>query len=64
MEITKRESSTGLFCPEIRSIKASGFNQKRCADAAFVRGLPFMVLTKRGLDKYMDAPAKDKKKKN
>lgn len=53
MEITKRESKTGLFYPGIRSIKATGFNQRRCADAAFVRGLPFMVLSKRGLDKYI-----------
>ncbi|HUW55311.1 MAG TPA: argininosuccinate synthase [Planctomycetota bacterium] len=56
MTITKRESKTGLFCPEIRSIKASGFNQQRCADAAFVRGLPFMVLSRRGLDKYIGTP--------
>jgi len=57
MEITKRASKTGLFFPEIRSIKATGFNQKRCADAAFIRGLPFMVLSKRGLDKYMGKKA-------
>ncbi|KPJ56701.1 MAG: argininosuccinate synthase [Planctomycetes bacterium DG_58] len=54
MELVKRESRTGLFYPEIRSIKATGFNQQRCADAAFVRGLPFMVLSKRGLEKYID----------
>ncbi|HUV38012.1 MAG TPA: argininosuccinate synthase [Planctomycetota bacterium] len=58
MRITARASSSGLFCPEIRSIKASGFNQQRCADAAFIRGLPYMVLSKRGLDKYIDVPAK------
>jgi len=47
IEITSRASDTGLFYPEIRSIKASGFNQQRCADAAFIRGLPYMILAKR-----------------
>ncbi len=46
-EITGRESKTGLFFPEIRSIKATGFDQRQCADAAFVRGLQFVVLAKR-----------------
>jgi argininosuccinate synthase len=47
IEIVRRESKTSLFSPEIRSIKATGFDQKRCADAAFVRGLPFEILAKR-----------------
>jgi argininosuccinate synthase len=47
MEIVNRESKTSLFSPEIRSIKATGFDQRRCADAAFVRGLPFEILAKR-----------------
>jgi argininosuccinate synthase len=47
IEIIHRESKTGLFSPEIRSIKATGFDQRRCADAAFVRGLPFEILAKR-----------------
>ncbi|HYA92528.1 MAG TPA: argininosuccinate synthase [Thermodesulfobacteriota bacterium] len=47
IEIVNRESKTSLFSPEIRSIKATGFDQKRCADAAFVRGLPFEILAKR-----------------
>jgi argininosuccinate synthase len=47
IEIIQRESKTSLFSPEIRSIKATGFNQKRCADAAFIRGLPFEILAKR-----------------
>jgi len=45
--ITYRESKTSLFTPEIRSIKASGFNQKVSRDAAKVRGLPFEILAKR-----------------
>ncbi|MGA2517694.1 MAG: argininosuccinate synthase [Thermodesulfobacteriota bacterium] len=47
IEIINRESKTSLFSPEIRSIKATGFDQRRCADAAFVRGLPFEILAKR-----------------
>ncbi|HUL29324.1 MAG TPA: argininosuccinate synthase, partial [Thermodesulfobacteriota bacterium] len=47
IEIVNRESKTSLFSPEIRSIKATGFDQRRCADAAFVRGLPFEILAKR-----------------
>ena len=47
IEILERQSASSLFMPEIRSIKASGFDQRRCADAAFVRALPFLVLAKR-----------------
>ena len=47
IEIVHRESRTSLFTPEIRSIKATGFDQRRCANAAFVRGLPFEILAKR-----------------
>jgi argininosuccinate synthase len=46
-EIVQRESKTGLFSPEIRSIKTTGFDQRRCTDAAFIRGLPFEILAKR-----------------
>jgi argininosuccinate synthase len=47
IEIIQRESKTSLFSPEIRSIKTTGFDQRRCADAAFIRGLPFEILAKR-----------------
>lgn len=47
IDIIYRDSKTSLFSPEIRSIKATGFDQRRCADAAFVRGLPFEILAKR-----------------
>jgi argininosuccinate synthase len=47
IEIAQRESKTSLFSPEIRSIKTTGFDQRRCADAAFIRGLPFEILAKR-----------------
>ncbi len=45
--ITRRTSDTSLFTPEIRSIKARGFDQRWCANAAKVRGLPFEILAKR-----------------
>ncbi|UCD72307.1 MAG: argininosuccinate synthase [Syntrophobacterales bacterium] len=47
IDILKRDSRTGLFSQEIRSIKSTGFNQQMCADAAYIRGLPFEILAKR-----------------
>ena len=47
IEIVERTSTSSLFMPEIRSIKATGFDQRRCADAAFIRALPYLVLAKR-----------------
>jgi argininosuccinate synthase len=52
LEILARErSSSSLFYPEIRSIEANGFDQRWCADAAKIRGLPFEVLARRQLHK-------------
>jgi argininosuccinate synthase len=52
LEILARErSSSSLFYPEIRSIEANGFDQRWCADAAKIRGLPFEVLARRQLQK-------------
>ena len=48
IQILKRESETGLFSPEIRSIKAKGFSQKMAKDAATIRGIPFEILARRG----------------
>jgi argininosuccinate synthase len=45
--ITSRESKTSLFSPEIRSIKARGFDQRWSLYAAKIRGLPFEILAKR-----------------
>jgi len=47
MEIVSRRSARSLFFPEIRSIKATGFDQRKAKDAAFIRGLPFMCLAMR-----------------
>lgn len=49
VDILERDSQTGLFSPEIRSIKSTGFNQQMCADAAYIRGLPFEILAKRNV---------------
>jgi argininosuccinate synthase len=48
IQLLKRESPTGLFSPEIRSIKSRGFSQKMAKDAATIRGLPFEILARRG----------------
>jgi len=47
IEIVKRELPTSLFSPEIRSIKAGGFDQRWSHDAAKVRGIRFEILAKR-----------------
>jgi argininosuccinate synthase len=47
IDIVRRESATSLFSPEIRSIKARGFDQRWAANAAKVRGLPFEILARR-----------------
>lgn len=49
IEITHRESTHSLFAPEIRSIKSVSFDQRWCADAAKIRGLPCEILAKREL---------------
>ncbi len=53
--IAERASETSLFSPEIRSIKATGFDQRWCSNAAKVRGLPFEILAKRdtAMEKFM-----------
>ncbi|MBN2466713.1 MAG: argininosuccinate synthase [Deltaproteobacteria bacterium] len=48
IDIISRQSDTGLFSQEIRSIKGKSFDQRMCADAAQVRGIPFEILAKRG----------------
>ena len=47
LDIVQRESATSLFSPEIRSIKARGFDQRWCANAARIRGLPFEIMAQR-----------------
>src|SRR6266702_3269790 len=47
INICARSSSSGLFFPDIRSIKSASFNQKECAPAAHLRGLPFELIARR-----------------
>jgi len=63
--IVKRDSKTSLFSPEIRSIKASGFNQQTCQDAAKIRGLPFEILAKQAvaMEKYKAAKKRKRSRK-
>ena len=55
--IAHRASETSLFSPEIRSIKATGFDQRWCSNAAKVRGLPFEILSKRrkAMEKFLQS---------
>ncbi|HDN67713.1 MAG TPA: argininosuccinate synthase, partial [Firmicutes bacterium] len=53
IEILGRSSRSGLFAPEIRSIKAGGFDQRMCRDAAHIRALPYRVLAEKGRAKYL-----------
>ena len=48
IQIVKRVLGKGsLFAPEIRDIKARGFDQRWSANAAKIRGMPFEILAKR-----------------
>jgi argininosuccinate synthase len=49
LTIIERESSTGLFAPEIRSLAATGFNQKDSGPATKIHSLQYKILSKRGL---------------
>ncbi len=46
-EIVSRSSSSGLFFPDVRSINSASFNQKECAPAAHIRGLPYELIARR-----------------
>jgi argininosuccinate synthase len=45
--VSRNRPHSSLFYPEIRSIKSAGFDQRWCADAAKIRGLPWEILAKR-----------------
>jgi argininosuccinate synthase len=47
IDILSRSSSSGLFFPDVRSIKSASFNQKECAPAAHIRGLPYELIARR-----------------
>ncbi len=47
IDIVSRASTSGLFFPDIRSINSASFNQKECAPAAHLRGLPYELIARR-----------------
>jgi argininosuccinate synthase len=47
IDIVTRSASSGLFFPDVRSINSSSFNQKECAPAAHLRGLPYELIARR-----------------
>src|SRR6266581_4055541 len=47
IDIRSRASTSGLFFPDVRSINSASFNQKECAPAARIRGLPYELIARR-----------------
>ncbi|MCS7132746.1 MAG: argininosuccinate synthase [Aigarchaeota archaeon] len=47
-QIIERESSDALFAPEIRSLKAAGFDQRDATGAVKIFTLPFQLYSKKG----------------
>ncbi len=47
IDIVTRSSNSGLFFPDVRSINSASFNQKECAPAAHLRGLPYELIARR-----------------
>lgn len=47
IDIRSRSSASGLFFPDVRSISSASFNQKECAPAAHLRGLPYELIARR-----------------
>ena len=47
IDILSRSSLSGLFFPDVRSINSASFNQRECAPAAHLRGLPYELIARR-----------------
>ncbi len=47
IDIVSRSSSSGLFFPDVRSIKSASFNQKESAPSAHLRGIPYELIARR-----------------
>jgi len=47
IDIRSRAAASGLFFPDVRSINSASFNQKECAPAAHLRGLPYELIARR-----------------
>ena len=48
MEITKRESKSSLFAPELRSVKKGGFDQRQATGAVNLYTIPFRLYGEKG----------------
>jgi argininosuccinate synthase len=59
IDIRSRSSASGLFFPDIRSIKSASFNQKECAPAAHIRGLPYELIARRNKLASLDEDTHD-----
>jgi argininosuccinate synthase len=49
IDIVSRDSASGLFNPEIRSLATKGFDQRDAGPAVKIHGIPYHILGKRGL---------------
>lgn len=47
VDILERNSNSGLFYPDVRSISSASFNQQLCGPAAQIMGLPWELLARR-----------------
>jgi len=47
IDIVSRSSQSGLFFPDVRSIKSASFNQKESAPTAHLRGIPYDLIARR-----------------
>ena len=47
IDIVSRSSYSGLFFPDVRSIKSASFNQKESAPSAHLRGIPYELIARR-----------------
>lgn len=49
IDIVSRQSESGLFSPDIRSLASKGFDQRDSGPAVKIHGIPYHILGKRGL---------------
>ena len=49
LDILGRQSSTGLFAPELRSLATAGWDQRESGPATKIHAMQYKILAKRGL---------------
>ncbi len=49
LDILSRESSTGLFAPDLRSLATAGWDQRESGPATKIHAMQYKILAKRGL---------------